>query len=220
MLFEKIVTIKDVFREKVTLYGKRVAIIIVLKALLQKLFRITWQKCYLMSCPLNDVYLPPARDDIMVRKLTLSDYENELWHNFLTEKKRTIYKARFNNNRTIAYGAFIGETLAYSTWISYGEVTYSETEVLLKQDDCALLLDTYCHPQFRGCGLHNYMNQWCLYKMKECGARKAYVIVLSYNRPAIKTQKKCGLEVEKTFYVWNFGKWQYITYKSGNENNG
>lgn len=202
--------IRSSYQEKVTLYGKSIAGMIVFKAILQKLFKIKWEKCYLMSRSLDNVCPPPTRNDIKVRELILSDYDNILWHNFLTEEKRAIYEARFKENEAQGYGAFINEALVYSTWILYGKVVYSETEVLLKQDDCALLLDTYCLPQFRGLNIHNYMNQWRLSKMKEHGAKKAYVIVLSYNSPAIKTQRKCGLEIERTFYAWSFRKRKYI----------
>lgn len=40
------------------------------------------------------------------------------------------------------------------------------------------IIDSYCHPDFRGKGLHNYMNQWSL----------------------------CGMKVEKTFYSYSIGK--------------
>lgn len=220
MLSEKTARIKEAFQEKIALYGLSATMMMALKAILLKLFKIDWRKCYLMSRTLDDVCPPPARSDIEVRELTLSDYDNKRWCDFLTEEKRAIYETRFKNNKAKAYGAFVGEELAYSTWILYGEVIYSETEILLEQDDCALLLDTYCHPQYRGCGIHNYMNQWRLYKMKEYGTKKAYVIVLSHNYPAIKTQKKCGLEVEHTFYAWRLGKRKYITFRNKGKKNG
>lgn len=211
MLFKKVTRITSVFQGKVALYGWQSAILIAVKAVFRKLFGISWQKCFLMSRLLADVCPPSERSDIEVGELALSDYDNELWKDFLSEEKRAIYEERFTNGRAKAYGAFVNGALAYATWILYGEVIYSETEILLKQDDCALLLDTYCHPKFRGRGLHNYVNQLCLCKMKERGMKKAYVIILSYNRPAIKTQKKCGLEVEKTFYAWEVGKRKIIT---------
>ena len=84
------------------------------------------------------------------------------------------------------------------------------TKVLVENDTCALLLDDYCFPAFRGKGFHGYLNQWRLNEMKINGAQKAYVIVLSYNRPAIRTQRKCGMEIEKVFYAYTFGKKVFI----------
>lgn len=210
MLFEEIAGIKSRFQEKIALYGKRTTVMIAVKAILRKIFGIGWQKYYLMSHSLEDVCPPPERSDIEIRELTLSDYENELWKDFLTEEKRVLYEARFKDSHAHAYGAFFDGTLAYSTWILYEKVIFSETETLLQSSDCALLLDTYCHPRFRGCGIHNYMNQWRLCKIKLCGMKKAYVIVLSYNRPAVKTQLKCGMEVEKTFYSFRVYKKKII----------
>lgn len=139
-----------------------------------------------------------------VRLLTMNDFDTPDWSEFMTESKRTIYRKRFLNPKAKAYGVFINGHLAYSTWILYEEVTYSEAYTLLKDSSCALLLDSYCHPDFRGNGLHNFMNQWCLEEMQRNGVKKAYVIILAYNTPALKTQKKCGLTVERTFYSYTF----------------
>lgn len=211
MLFKKVTSLKSSFREKITLYGKKATVMITVKAILRKLIGVDWREYYLMSRRLEDVGLLREREDIKVCELTISDYDNELWKNFLSENERIIYEAQFKNKRAKAYGAFIDSKLAYSTWILYGEIIYSERKILLKQDDCALLLDTYCHPQFRGKGIHNYMNHWCLCEMKRHGSKKAYVIVLSYNRPAIKTQLKCGMQIERTFYRFLLWKKTYCT---------
>lgn len=201
------------FFEKVSLYGYGIVINRLIKAIIRFTFHFTWEKCYLMSRSLDRI--PPLMEkyDIIIKELNLSDYRTKLWSDFFTEEKQKIYEQRFCNNRAKAYGAFINGELVYSTWILYGEIVFREKVSLIKSDDYALLLDSYCHPNFRGRGLHNYMNYWCLYEMTNHGVKKAYVIVLSYNRPAIKTQRKCGLQVEKTFYGFKIGKWRYCTMK-------
>lgn len=105
---------------------------------------------------------------------------------------------------------FVDGTLACSAWILYGKVILTEEKVLVENDTCALLLDDYCFPAFRGKGFHGYLNQWRLNEMKINGAQKAYVVVLSYNRLAIRTQRKCGMEIEKVFYAYTFGKKVFI----------
>lgn len=206
-------SIQKAFEQKVALYGIRAVLLRAVKSLIHKCLKFTWEKCYLMSRELDEVQPPEERDDIKVRQLTIADYENDSWYSFFSDKK-TIYEKRFRDNQAKAYGAFINGELAYSTWILYGEVVLQEKILLIKSDNCALLLDSYCHPHFRGKGLHNYMNQWSLYTMKRNGMENGYVIVLSYNRPAIKTQRKCSLYIKKKFYWFKVGKWEYCTIKS------
>lgn len=214
MLFKEMCRIKSQFKQKIELYGFRAALLRILKRILSLCIGFKWEKCYLMSRELYGIQAPQERNDIEVRKLKMTDYANSKWKTFLDEEKRMIYESRFQDSTTKAYGAFINGELAYSTWILYGEVVFREKVSLIKSDDCALLLDSYCHPDFRGRGLHNYMNHWCLYEMGNRGIKKGYVIVLSYNRPAIKTQRKCGLQMEKTFYGFKMGSWEYCTMKS------
>lgn len=71
-----------------------------------------------------------------------------------------------------AYGVFVDGTLACSAWILYGKVILTEEKVLVENDTCALLLDDYCFPAFRGKGFHGYLNQWRLNEMKINGAQK------------------------------------------------
>lgn len=210
MLFKKISGITIQIRQRIELYGLRQTLLRILKAILKRCFGFTREKCLLMSRYLDDICLPPARNDIVVRELEMADYDNELWRNFLTKEKQAIYEKWFKDEKIKAFGAFVNGKLAYSTWISYGEVLFSKKHILLKDHECALLLDSYCQPCFRGMGIHNYMNQWCLYQMKSNKIKKSYVIVLSFNRPAIKTQKKCGMEVERVFYAYKFRKKIYI----------
>jgi hypothetical protein len=192
---------KNSFMAKVDLYGVRFALLRAVKAVIRKLTGFTWEKCYLMSRTLDEISLPIKNSSFEVRMHTLEYYQNDLWSSFLTPQKEAIYEERFQNENVYAYGVFIDGQLAYSTWILQGEVCYAE-QLLFKSSECALLLDSYCLPLFRGKGLHNYMNQWCLFHMKGLGIKKAYVIVLSYNRFAIKTQRRCGLQVEETFYAY------------------
>ena len=100
--------------------------------------------------------------------------------------------------------------LAFSALILNGYLILTEDKVLVENDTCALLLDDYCFPAFRGKGFHGYLNQWRLNEMKINGAHKAYVVVRSYNRPAIRTLRKCGMEIEKVFYAYTFGKKVFI----------
>lgn len=205
---------KEWLTMQVKLYGWRTAIIRIVKVVLRRCLGFNLEKHYLMSSPLNEEEPLPIRSDIEIHKLSLSDFETPSWQHFFSEEKRRIYELRFLLPHAKAYGAFVDGRLAYSTWIQYGEVFLSKEVSLFKTDDAALLLDSYCHPDFRGRGLHNYVNHWCLQKMQADGVKKAYVLILSYNTPAYKTQLKCGLSIERTFYTFTLGKKTYCTYHS------
>lgn len=205
-LFEKI-------REKINLYGWRIALLVSVKAFMRKFFAFTWDKYCLMVRETDDL---PLLDfgKFQVRDLSISDYENELWEpSFLNEEKKKLYVKRFANPNAKAYGVIVDGELAYSTWILYGEVIIQNRFRYPLSNKVALLLDSYTHPKYRGMGLHNYMNVWRLYKMKEKGVEKVFGVVLSYNRPAIKTQTKSGLRVVDRFYIFGFGNKKWCTLK-------
>lgn len=200
-------------KEKITLYGYRRTLLIAIKAILRKLLSFSWEKCYLMSKDIENVS-SESKNDFIVKELSIHDYENELWKPFFfVDHKKQLYIKRFFNSSAKAYGVFIDNELAYSTWIGYGELEITDHLKFAISKKCALLLDSYCHSKFRGKGIHNFMNQWSINEMASQGIKKCYVIVLSFNIPALKTQKKCGLHIERNFYIFNFGKHTYCTLK-------
>lgn len=211
MLFRKITEIETQIRQRVGLYGWRETLIRISKSIIYRCLKFRWEKCLLMSRPLGDLTSPPLdRGGWEVRELKMADYDHDLWKDFLTEEKRLIYEKRFRDKNCKAYGVFVNEILTCSTWILYGQVWYSEKIKLLEGEECALLLDDYCLPSFRGKGIHTYLNLWRLYEMQTRGVKKAYVIVLSFNRPAIRTQRKCGFDVEKKFYAYSVGNRTFV----------
>ena len=115
-----------------------------------------------MSRSLDTICPPLVQAELEVRELSLVDYDNALWQGYLTEERRRLYEERFNEKKAKAYGVFVDGTLACSAWILYGKVILTEEKVLVENDTCALLLDDYCFPAFRGKGFHGYLNQWRL----------------------------------------------------------
>ena len=200
------------FQKKLKQYGWCGTLLSMVKKIIRKLTAFSWDKYFLMVRKTDN--LPPLPDkSFTVRELALADYESPLWASFLDDDKKRLYIERFANPNAKAYGVFVNQELAYSTWILYGEVVIrSRFHYSVPKD--ALLLDSYSHPKFRGMGLHNYMNLWCLHKMAQEGAENAFVVVLSYNRPAIKTQTKCGLRIVKKLYIFSFGHRQWCTLKN------
>lgn len=196
-------------QERLKLYGYKTTMIIVLKKMIKTIFGISWQQYYLMSNMLS----PEINNSnkFYVRELTMDDYDNVNWHSFMSAPKEIIYKKRFNLPYAKAYGVFIDNNLAYSTWIVQGYIIIRDCFVYKVSPQAGFSLDTYCHPQYRRMGIHNFMNDWTINAMKEHGMNKYYVVVLSYNIPAVKTQLKSGSQIERTFYIWSFRKKSYCT---------
>lgn len=197
-------------KEKKRLYGFKQLCILILKAVTRKILKLDWDTHLLMSKELDSSIDLPLRNDITIRELELNDFQNNGWRSFMTSEKMAFYE---NLKKRIAfntYGAFINGRLAYVTSIVWDKIILSDNTDAADRECFGYIMDSYCHPAFRGNGVHNYMNQWCLSKIKESGRSKAYVSVLAYNIPAVKTQKKCGLSVMKRIRVICWGKYTYI----------
>lgn len=191
--------------EKIKLYGCWNTLYILLKSLLKKLTTITWDKYYLLSIDLSRTNIQ-FNDNFIIRKLTIEDYNSELWKDFLfNSNKKQKYIERFQNKNAQAYGVFIDNKLAYSCWILYGEILIKGTFSIDIPQNSGLLLDDYCLPQYRGMGIHRYAIWWRSQQIVKNGGQKCFSVVLSYNKPALKSLYKCGLRVEKSFYVYRIG---------------
>lgn len=199
-------------KEKKRLYGFKQLCILMLKAVTRRILKLDWDTHLLMSKELDSSIELPLRNDIAIRELELNDFQNKDWRSFMTSEKMAFYE---NLKKRIAfntYGAFINGSLAYVTSIVWDKIILSAKIDTADRESFGYIMDSYCHPAFRGNGVHNYMNQWCLSTIKKSGRNKAYVSVLAYNIPAIKTQKKCGLSIEKRVKVIRWGSyiWKII----------
>lgn len=197
-------------RSKINLYGIMNTLILVLKASLNKIFRITWDTHYILALNVSKHSKEDLGSDISnkidIRVLKLEDFENELFSSFFTDRRKQIYQQRLSNPKIEGYGLFVDNQLAYSTWISYDKMQLSENVVLPMPQNAALIIDSYCHPFFRRKGFHIIMNSFCIQIIKKKGLKYILVFVLSYNRPAIKALKKCNLLIIfrfLTFRIFN-----------------
>lgn len=195
---------------KKRLYGFKQLCILILKAVTRKILKLDWDTHLLMSKELDSSIDLPLRNDITIRELGLNDFFNNDWKSFMTSEKMAFYENLKNRIAFNTYGVFINGRLAYVTSIVWDKIILSANIDTADGETFGYIMDSFCHPAFRGNGVHNYMNQWCLSKIKESGRNKAYVSVLAYNIPAIKTQKKCGLSIEKRIKVIRWGKYTYI----------
>ena len=197
-------------KEKYYLYGLKQLCVLAIKAFSRKVLRLDWDTHLLMSRYLDSFIAISRRDDISVREIDFADFQNDAWESFMTPSKVAFYKNLKNKVEFNTYGAFLNGKLAYTTNIVWDKILLSDNANIKVEGRFGFLMDSYCHPDYRGKGIHNYMNQWCLTKIKEAGRNKAYVSVLAYNVPAIKTQKKCGLEIEQRIRVIRWGKYAWV----------
>ncbi|WP_296313624.1 GNAT family N-acetyltransferase [Winogradskyella sp. UBA3174] len=142
-------------------------------------------------------------------KLNYNSYESSRGLKF-DNLKLNLFKERLNDNEYLAYGVFDGEILIYSSWISTRQDEMSLQALGLKLNpDEGLLLDIETHPSYRRQGLHNYMNIYCLERIKELGKDKAVVLVLKENVPARKSQERSGFKKSKKiscYKIWGMQK--------------
>lgn len=129
--------------------------------------------------------------DVNIRELRIDDFivSNCDYYN---GRKMKIYSARFEDPSFKSYGVFHKNELIYSCWISLRKFEMSVPSNFKLDENQGLLIDAYCHPEYRGYGLHSYMNNYRLKQIKQNGKDLAVVIVLNENIPAKKSQEKVG----------------------------
>jgi|GEM_PF-1728053 len=116
------------------------------------------------------------------------------------DSKLELIKSRLSSGEFYCYGIKKNGLLVYSTWISTKEVTFNSSfkYKLELNNNQAVLEDSYCHPMYRGVGLHSKMNLFRIAKILEMGRVQVIAIVVKENIPALKTQLKSGFKVHST----------------------
>ena len=202
-------------KDKIRLYGINVTIVLIIKAVIKKVTCFSWQKMLLLSLDSSTVNPTVEIDEaITIRELTLADYDNQRWRDtYIDEKKLDLYKHRLSDPLAHAYGAFVEGKLACSCWIYEGRLIISEEIQMPLAVNDVLFFDDYCDSNYRRRGLHNKLNKYRVLESKRLGAKKCYVIVYSYNKPALRSQQNIGMHIERSFYVFKWGKINYCTLK-------
>lgn len=147
-----------------------------------------------------------------VRELSINDFENGDYEIFNKKKLHLIHK-RFESGEYWSFGIVENTKLVYSCWITTKQINFPakfKKSISLNYNE-GFLEDAYCHPDFRGKGLHSKMNLFRLLQLHKLGKEKSIVIVLSENIPAIKSQIKCGFKKEKQIiFITVFNKSYFI----------
>ena len=170
---------------------------------------------YSQEISLNLISNVDIKSHYEIQKLDYNNYKDSkglVFNNF----KLGIFKKRLGSNSYEAYGVFEEDKLIYSTWISMNplEVSLNRLGLELVPDE-GLLLDIETHPEYRRQGLHNYMNMYCLKRLKQIGKTNAVVLVLKENIPARKSQERSGFKkVKEIIYykLFNFESLKIINH--------
>jgi len=170
--------------------------------LLFRLFKTRVMKFYYLSkeISIDEINEKLIDFDLDVKELSYNDFllgDKSVFKN----EKLNVIKKRCLDSTYKAYGLIENNELIYSTWISFKTLGLPVPCKIKLNENEALLEDSYCHPNFRGKGLHSKMNVYRLKKIYESGRNKAVVIVLNGNEPALKVQKKSGFKIDGTFYA-------------------
>lgn len=190
------------FRNQYKQYGL-FRFLIYLSILLLRIIDIKYEKYLYFSIPINvekqkDFWKKREINDVI--ELTLSDFHKGDPYVF-DENKIRIYEDRFKRGSYHSYGIFRDNKLIYSCWISLEDMYLADNLIYKVDSSESFKLDAYCHPQYRGKGIHSAMNSYRVIKGYEYGKVNSTVLVYWLNYPAIKSQLKIGYKIIFSFYI-------------------
>ncbi|MEL4457173.1 hypothetical protein [Lutimonas vermicola] len=197
-------------RDKVKQYGWENSLKLFLKGIL-RIVRIEFESYWLLENNLCSDEISQKMKDFDysdVKELNLEDFKKGD-PTIFNEVKLKLIEERFESGQYWSYGVFSGSELIYSCWITTLEIGFRKkynTSIPLLEDE-GYLEDAYTHPDYRGKGLHSKMNLFRIMSLIKKGKSRNYVLVLSENNPAMKSQLKSGfVKVEKMTFLILFGK--------------
>lgn len=183
-------------------FGVRNSLRRILKSLLRKI-NIEFEEYLLCEVELDLIVSQKLDDHFLVKELFLEDFTKN--QSSYTDSKLEKIRSRFNDNGYKAYGVFEGNRLIYYCWISLNDIVLpkrSKTEKLKSNE--GFLFDAFCDPDYRGFGIHTYMNYHRLTQLKKLNMEKGLVLVLSENIPARKSQASVGMQCSSVIQFRNF----------------
>ncbi len=178
---------------------------------------IDFQKHVILKRTLDKKLIPvKPKIEINVRKLNLQDLETASHFNF-PKDKLDIFKKRLDDSSYVGLGAFTEGKLTYLCWLSL-EIFESSVDLggrISLDSDEGLLLDAVAHPDYKGLGIHSYMNAVRLNRLIDLGRKRAIVMVMFENTPAMKSQAKAGFRPECLIYYRKIFRkvsirWKYL----------
>lgn len=172
---------------------------------------IRWEYSYLLAQTIDRHAINSKQSKITefckahdVKELTYEDFLSGDKENF-TPKKLAIIRERFSHSDQYkAYGIVADGKLIYSCWLSFNNIDLP-FGIRLPMEEDALFLDDYCSPDARGRGIHTMMNFFRLFRLLENGNRSAAVLILTFNKPALKSQITAGFKKKAKIFTYKIG---------------
>jgi hypothetical protein len=165
----------------------------IFKILLNKMFKIDIRKYHYLRIKLdrNSLKSQLKDFDLNVKELSYDDFLLGFKDEFYG-KKLEIIKNRFKDPTYKAFGLVDNGILIYSAWISLSMLGLPIKSNIFLRPTEGYLEDDFCHPDFRGRGIHGKMNLFRLYKLSEEGKDYCVVVVLHGNSIALNSHLNLG----------------------------
>lgn len=177
-----------------------------------RIFNIYYESIYFMviHAKKNDIITKMNKYDYSdVKTLNLRDFQKGD-PSIFTKKKLELIKNRLNSGNYVSFGIIFKNRLVYSCWICRKNIIMPNSKIFKLKVNEGLLEDAYCHQDFRGKGYHSKMNLFRIRFLLDEGRFKIYVLIVSENIPALKSQIKSGFVInKKLFFLKIFGKHFY-----------
>lgn len=198
------------FKNKIRQFGFIGFMKIVLTSLLRRLTTLTISRHNYMTLDLSNEKIYSNTNDICdIKKLSLEEFEIGD-SRYFTEEKLCVYRKWMKDGTHIPYGIVKNNKLIISGWLSLEKIYIGGVERDLQSNE-GLILDVYCHPDYRGMGYQGKMNRYMFDMLKEFGKQKAVVLTLRLNVPAYKSMYKSGFRLNKVYLKIGFlnKKWLF-----------
>ena len=166
-----------------------------IRIFLKKLFNVEIIKFHYLSMKLDrDLIQIQLKDfDLDVKELSYDDFLLGDQKEFNNEKLKII-KERSKDPTYIAYGIVGDNKLIYSAWISLKKLGLPVRSNILLSPTQGYFEDDFCHPAYRGLGIHGKMNIFRKSKLIDYGKTECIITVIDGNEAALKSHIKSGAQ--------------------------
>lgn len=186
--------------------------VIKLKAALWRTFRVSFNRAHLYRIPIDSSF--PREIGTLAQDLQVLELEKNNLNLYLDcdliQRQMTKIQSRFNQEGYRAYIVVKEGKIVYMTWLLIGRYELHGGYYRNTSENLGFLLDSICHKDYRGQGIHSFMNSYRLNKLSGIGVKVADVLILSSNIYAIKSQVKIGFRLYKKIWILRLGsKYMY-----------
>ena len=181
--------------------------VIKLKAALWRTIRVSFNKALLYRINLDSSFpreIGTLAQDFQILELDRNNLNLYLDCD-LIQRQRSKIQTRFEHESYRAYIVVKEGKIVYMTWLLIGGYELHGGHYRIKKENIGFLLDSICHKDYRGQGIHSFMNSYRLNKLSAIGVKIADVLILSSNIYAIKSQVKIGFRLYKQIWILRLG---------------